>query len=61
MRARKLRQRVVTLPLRAIADIIHWNIRGIKSNIEELQLCKQYKPQVVAVQECNYEKMKLFI
>ena len=57
MRARRLRQHVVTLPLRAMADIIQWNIRGIRSNIEELQLlCKQYKPQVVAVQECQLRK-----
>ena len=60
IRARRLRQHVVTLPLWAMADIIQWNICGISSNIEELQLfCKQYKPRVVVVQECQLRKNKV--
>ena len=43
-----------------MADIIQWNIHGIRSNIEKLQLlCKQYKPLVVAVQEWQLWKNKV--
>ena len=63
MRAWRLRQHAVTLPLRIMADIIQWNTRGIRSNVEELQLlCKQYKPQIVAVQEyASYVNIKLLV
>ena len=60
MRAWRLRQHAVTLPIRVLAGIIQWNIRGIRSYTEELQLlCKQYKPQVVAVQECQLRENKV--
>ena len=50
----RLRQHALTLPIRVLADIIQWKIRGVRSNTEELQLlCKQYKPQLMAVQECQ--------
>ena len=42
-----------------MADVIQWNNRGIRSNIEELQLlCNQYTSQVVAVQESQLRKNK---
>ena len=60
MTAWRLRQHAVTLPMRVLADIIQWNIRGIRSNTQELQLlCKQYKPQVVAVQDCQLRENKV--
>ena len=40
-----------------MADIIQWNVRGLRANFEELRLlCNQYNPQVVAVQECQLRK-----
>ena len=34
------------------SNIIQWNVRGIHSRYEELQLiCKQIKPSIVAIQE----------
>ena len=54
----RLRQHVVTLPIRVLADIIQWKIRDIRSNIEELQLlCKQYNPQVVALSQLRENKV----
>ena len=60
MRAWRQRQHAVTLPLRAMAEIRQWNIRGIRSNTEESQLlCKQYKPQIEAVLECQLRENKV--
>ena len=43
-----------------MADIIHWNVRGLRANFEELRLlCNQYNPQVVALQECQLQKDKI--
>ena len=43
-----------------MADIIQWNVRGLRANFEELRLsCNQYNPQVVAVQECQLRKDKI--
>ena len=40
-----------------MADIIQWNVRGLRANFEELRLlCNQYDSQVVAVQECQLRK-----
>ena len=40
-----------------MADIIQWNVRGLRANFEELRLlCNQYNPQIVAVQECQLRK-----
>ena len=39
MRAGRLRQHVVNLPLRAMAEIIQWNIHGIRSNIRNCSCC----------------------
>ena len=45
-----------------MADIIHWNVRGLRANFEELRLlCNQYNPQVVSVQECQLQKIQLLI
>ena len=60
MRVWSLWQYAVTLPLTIMADIILWSIRGIRSKTEELQsLCKQYKPQIMVVQECQLRENKL--
>ena len=53
----RLRQHAVTLPIRVLAGLIQWNIRGIRSDTEELQLLR--KPQVVAVQECQLRENKV--
>ena len=54
-----MRQLAVNFPLRVMANTIQWNVRGIRSNIEELQLlCNQYTSQVVAVQESQLRKNK---
>ena len=43
-----------------MADIIRWNVRGLRANFEELRLlCNQYNPQVVALQECQLQKDKI--
>ena len=43
-----------------MADTIHWNVRGLRANFEELRLlCNQYNPQVVALQECQLQKDKI--
>ena len=43
-----------------MADIMQWNVRGLKANSEELRvLCNQYNPQVVAVQKCQLRKDKI--
>ena len=43
-----------------MADIVQWNIRGLRANFEELRLlCNQYNPQVAAVQECQLRKDKI--
>ena len=40
-----------------MADIVQWNVRGLRANLEELRLlCNQYNPQVVAVRECQLRK-----
>ena len=40
--------------------MIQWNVRGIRSNIEELQLlCKQCKPLIVAEQEYQLGENKV--
>ena len=37
-----------------MADIVQWNVRGLRASFEELRLlCNQYIPRVVAVQECE--------
>ena len=36
-----------------MADILQWNIRGLRANFEELQcLAKHFHPSVLALQEC---------
>ena len=43
-----------------MADIIQWNVRGLKANFEKLRLlCKHYNPQIVAVQEWQLRKDKI--
>ena len=43
-----------------MADIVQWNIRGLRANFEELKLlCNQYNPRVIAVQECQLRKDKI--
>ena len=43
-----------------MADIVQWNMRGLRANSEELRLlCNQYNPQVVAVHECQLRKDKI--
>ena len=54
-----MKQDVATLPLRVVADITQWNIRAIRSDTEELQLGKQYKPQIVVCRNASYVKIKL--
>ena len=42
-----------------MTDIIQWNVRGLRANVEELTLlCNKYNPQVVAVQECQLRREK---
>ena len=46
--------------LQVMADIVQWNVRGLRANFEELRLLyNQYNPQVVAVQECQLRKDKI--
>ena len=46
--------------LEIMTNIIQWNVRGIRANVEELRLlCNQYNPQIVAVQECQLRKDKI--
>ena len=43
-----------------MADIIQWNVRGLRANFEESRLlCNQFNPQVVVVQECQLRKDKI--
>ena len=43
-----------------MANIVQWNVQGLRANFEELRLlCNQYNPQVVAVQECQLRKGKI--
>ena len=43
-----------------MADIVQWNVRGLRANFEELRLlCNQYNPQVVVVQKCQLRKEKI--
>ena len=43
-----------------MADIVQWNVRGLRANFEKLRLlCNQYNPQVVAVQECQLRRNKI--
>ena len=43
-----------------MTDIIQWNVRTLRANVEELRLlCNQYNPQIVAVQECQLRKDKI--
>ena len=43
-----------------MADIIQWNVCGLRANFAELRLlCNQYNLQIVAVQECQLRKDKI--
>ena len=43
-----------------MANIVQWNVHGLRANFEELRLLyNQYNPQVVAVQECQLQKDKI--
>ena len=43
-----------------MADVVQWNVRGLRANFEELRLlCNHYNPQVVAVQEFQLRKDKI--
>ena len=43
-----------------MADIVQWNVRGLRAYFEELRLqCNQCNPQVVAVHECRLRKDKI--
>ena len=43
-----------------MADIIQWNVHGLRASFEELRLLfNQYNPQVVAMQECQLRNGKI--
>ena len=40
-----------------MTNIIQWNVRGLRANLEKLRLlCNQYNPQIVVEQECQLRK-----